>query len=166
LIDPVVFIYSTYLGGSVGDRSLPLQGDTGWAIAVDGAGNAYVTGSTSSTNFPTANPVQSSYGGDLDVSVTKINAAGSALVYSTYLGGSGADIGYGIAVDSAGNAYVTGTAASANFPTVKPFQASLASTAGNAFITKINAAGLGSGVFHLPWRQRRRDRFRLWHRGG
>ena len=78
-------VYSTYLGGS--------GNDYGNGIAVDGSGNAYVTGSTESTNFPTANPLQASNGGSSDAFVTKINAAGSALVYSTYLGGSGSDVG-------------------------------------------------------------------------
>ena len=78
-------MYSTYLGGS-GD-------DFGHGIAVDGSGNAYVTGYTNSTNFPTTNPLQASNGGGTDAFVTKINAAGSARVYSTYLGGSGDDVG-------------------------------------------------------------------------
>jgi hypothetical protein len=101
VIDPVLS-YSTYLGGN--------GNDIGYAIAVDGAGNAYVTGVTTSTNFPGAgaSPIQSTWRGSNDVFVTKLNAAGTALVYSTYLGGSGGEIGYAIAVDSAGNAYVTG----------------------------------------------------------
>ncbi|PJB70981.1 MAG: hypothetical protein CO095_08585, partial [Armatimonadetes bacterium CG_4_9_14_3_um_filter_58_7] len=77
IIDPVLS-YSTYLGGS--------DQDAGYGIAVDGAGNAYVTGSTNSTNFPTANPLQANFGGSEDVFVAKLNASGSALVYSTYLG--------------------------------------------------------------------------------
>ena len=80
-IDPLV--YSTYLGGS--------GADYGYGIAVDSSGNAYVTGYTASTNFPTMNPLQPSYGGSGDAFVAKINPAGSALVYSTYLGGSEAD---------------------------------------------------------------------------
>src|ERR1035441_8846471 len=106
-IDPL--IYSTYLGGS--------GFDFGLGIAVDSTGNAYVMGSTSSRNFPTMDPLQATYGGgDSDAFVTKINSKGSALVYSTYLGGSGNDTNPinaglywgGIAVDSMGNAYVTG----------------------------------------------------------
>ena len=88
------------------------------AIAVDGAGNAYVTGDTLSTNFPTtAGAAQTTHaGGDNDAFVTTLDATGSGLVYSTYLGGSGLDWGNGIAVDGAG-AYVTGYTASTNFPT-------------------------------------------------
>jgi hypothetical protein len=89
VIDPVLS-YSTYLGGS-GE-------DLGNGIAVDSSGNAYVTGRTTSTNFPTANALYAANGGD--AFVAKLNAAGSALVYSTYLGGSGDDGGNGIAVDS------------------------------------------------------------------
>ncbi len=109
-------VYSTYLGGS-GD-------DDGNGIAVDGSGNAYVTGLTkSSTNFPTQNPIQGANGRrSADAFVTKINAAGNALVYSTYLGGSGDDYGNGIAVDGSGNAYVTGYTESTNFPTQNPIQ--------------------------------------------
>ncbi|GIV30603.1 MAG: hypothetical protein KatS3mg028_1669 [Bacteroidia bacterium] len=83
----------------------------GHGIAVDGSGNAYVTGLTNSTNYDiTAGAFQTTHGGGTysDVFVTKLNSTGTALVYSTYLGGSGADEGLGIAVDGSGNAYVTG----------------------------------------------------------
>ena len=102
--------YSTYLGGN--------GSDTGHAIAVDVSGNAYITGVTGSTNFPTQNPIQqlTSPGANEDVFVTKLNAAGNGLVYSTYLGGSNTDIGRGIAIDSAGNAVVTGSTKSVEFP--------------------------------------------------
>ena len=76
-----------------------------------------------------------------DAFVTKLNAAGSALVYSTYLGGSGDDDGNGIAVDSSGNAYVTGYTDSTNFPTANAFQAAFGGGSGDAFVTKLNAAG-------------------------
>ena len=99
VIDPIL-VYSTYLGGSGTDQA--------FAPAVDQDGNVYVTGQTNSTNFPATNPSQPTPGGGLDVFVTKLNASGSAVVYSTYLGGSGDDSGYGIAVDATGNAYVTG----------------------------------------------------------
>jgi hypothetical protein len=127
-------IYSTYLGGSGEDVTFD--------IAVDGSGNAYVTGRTYSTNFPTANPFQAANAGNADAFVTKLNAAG-ALVYSTYLGGSGGDQGNGIAVDASGNAYVTGAAASSDFPTVNPIQATFAGGCceGDAFVAKLNAAG-------------------------
>ena len=94
-------LYSTYLGGS--------SVDSGSGIAVDAAGNAYVTGTTESTNFPTAHALVPTFGGNVDAFVAKLNPAGSALVYSTYLGGSGGSSGGGIAVDASGNAYVTGS---------------------------------------------------------
>jgi hypothetical protein len=102
-------IYSTYLGGANG-------ADTGFGIAADSSGNAYVTGSTASTNFPTSNPIQTCSG--FDVFVTKFNSDGATLAYSTCLGGGGFDTGRSIAVDSANNAYVTGSTDSANFPLV------------------------------------------------
>src|SRR5712692_9912408 len=95
IIDPVLS-YSTYLGGSAEDF--------GNAIAVDASGNAYVTGGTLSTDFPTKNPSQSASGGRGDAFVAKLDSTGSALVYSTFLGGSGDDFGNGIAVDASGNA--------------------------------------------------------------
>ena len=125
-------VYSTYLGGS--------GTDSGQGIAVDGAGNAYVAGWTDSPNFPVANPLQAAIGGSLDAFVTKLNAAGTALVYSTYLGGSGSDQAFGITVDTAGNAYVAGSTASSNFPTANAVQGANAG-ATDAFLTKINAAG-------------------------
>jgi hypothetical protein len=135
VIDPVL-VYSTYLGGS--------GNDYGQAVAVDGSGNAYVTGNTTSTNFPTANPLQGTNRGTGfgdNVFVTKINAGGSLLLYSTYLGGSNDDDGLGIAVDGSGNAYVTGQASSTNFPTASPLQGTYGGGAADAFVTKINASG-------------------------
>jgi Beta-propeller repeat len=126
-------VYSTYLGGS-GD-------DSGSSIAVDSSGNAYVTGSTSSTNFPTVNPFQATNHGFLDAFVAKLNSVGSAFVYSTYLGGGGDDFGAGIAVDSAGNAYLTGSTKSTNFPTAGTLQATHGAASANAFVTELNAAG-------------------------
>ena len=101
-------VYSTYLGG----------GGTGGGlgIAVEGSGNAYVSGFTQSTNFSTINPLQVSYSGLQDAFFTKINATGSVRMYSTYLGGSGVRKGNGTAVDGSGNAYVTGQTGSNNFP--------------------------------------------------
>lgn len=125
-------IYSTYLGG--------LGTDAGSAIAVDGAGNAYVIGSTFSTDFPTAHAFQASKGAQEDAFVAKINPGGTALVYSTYLGGNAVDEGNGIAVDSAGNAYLTGYTASSNFPVQSPLRSSNASSV-DAFVTKLNPAG-------------------------
>ena len=122
--------YSTYLGGTSGEYSLD--------IAVDASGHAYVTGWTSSTDFPTSNPFQASLRGAVDAFVTKLSAAGSDLAYSTYLGGSWADLGLGIAVDRAGSAHVTGETGSTNFPTSNPFQASLRDAV-DAFVAKIVA---------------------------
>jgi uncharacterized repeat protein (TIGR01451 family) len=131
IIDPVL-AWSTYLGGS--------DSDAAFGLTVDAAGNAYVTGNTASINFPTANALQTANGGGIDAFVTKLNAAGNALVYSTYLGGSGDDFGRGVVVDGAGNAYVAGYTGSANFPTVNAIQA--ANGGGiDAFVTKLNAAG-------------------------
>ncbi len=138
-------LYSTYLGGSSG-----FDGG-GRAITVDADGNAYVTGSTFSSDFPTVNAVQPVHaddvgGGGYDAFVTKLNAAGTALVYSTYLGGTGNDDGKGIAVDSAGNAYVTGYTTGHLGPILFPtttgaFQQTNASTSSVPFVTKLNAAG-------------------------
>jgi hypothetical protein len=116
--------------------------DAGSGIAVDGSGNAYITGSTASSNFPTQNAFQANKGGSYNGFVTKLNAAGTALVYSTYLGGSGSDGGSGIAVDGFGNAYVTGSTSSTNFPTQDAFQATKGTGAlFNAFVTKVSASG-------------------------
>jgi hypothetical protein len=128
-----VLIYSTYLGGS--------GGDFGYGIAVDSAGSAYVTGSTQSPDFPTVNPLQPAFGGIWNAFVAKLDPAGSALVYSTYLGGNGWDIGYGIAVDSAGSAYVTGSTLSTDFPTMRPLQPTYGGGFGDAFVAKVNPTG-------------------------
>ncbi len=126
-------LYSTYLGGSANDYA---EG-----IALDGSGNAYLTGYTISSDLPTTNAMQASNAGIWDAFVTKINATGSALVYSTYLGGSGVCFGHGIAVDSMGNAYVTGETNSADFPTANPIQAA-STNSFDVFVSKINANGL------------------------
>jgi hypothetical protein len=131
-IDPVVLVYSTYLGGSDYDRT--------FAIAVDGTGSAYVTGYTQSTNFPTLSPYQATYLGGQDVVVTKLTPSGNALVYSTYLGGAGSDTGAGIAVDAAGSAYVTGWTSSTDFPTLLAYQATRGGSY-DAFVTKLAPAG-------------------------
>jgi uncharacterized repeat protein (TIGR01451 family) len=135
VIDPVL-AYSSYLGGSAGDY--------GNAIAVDGAGNAYVVGQAGSTNFPTtAGSFQPAISGDLgytDAFVTKINAAGNAIVYSTYLGGSGPDVALGVAVDSTGSAYVVGEEQSTNFPvTAGAFQTPQYDW--DVFVVKLNPTG-------------------------
>ena len=114
--------------------------DEGFGIAVDAAGSAYVTGHTQSTNFPTVNPVQATNGGGFDAFVTKLNAAGSTLLYSTYLGGSGGDRGLRHCRGRGGQAYVTGFTGSTNFPTVNPVQATNGG-GDDAFVTKLSAAG-------------------------
>jgi beta-propeller repeat-containing protein len=132
VLDPVL-VYSTYLGGS--DR------DFGYGIAVDRLGNAYVTGYALSSDFPTANALQAENAGSADAFVMKLNAAGSALVYSTYLGGSGEDAGIGIGVDAFGAAYVVGATASTDFPTANALQVEFAGFPYDGFVTKLNAAG-------------------------
>jgi hypothetical protein len=135
-IDPTgaTLLYSTYLGGG--------NSDGGSGIAVDGAGNAYVTGSTSSTDFPTSNPLQPTNHGGENAFVAKIDPTGATLLYSTYLGGSVFDASSGIAVDSAGNAYVTGLTSSTDFPTSNPLQpANNDPYFSNAFVTAIDPTG-------------------------
>ena len=143
VIDPIL-AYSTYAGGT--------GSDYGFGIAVDGSGNAYITGPTNSTDFPvTTGAYDTSYGGTTGVApngdafVLKLNSSG-AVVYCTYVGGSASDIAYAIAVDAAGNAYITGSTSSTNFPTTSgvvqpqwgnaPF-----SSFGDMFVTKLNPAG-------------------------
>jgi len=106
---------------------------------VDSGGNVYIGGGTNSTDFPTVNAIQPTNHGTSDAFVTKMNADGSALVYSTYLGGSGQDAG-SIAVDEAGNAYVAGRTDSTDFPTVKAIQPYKRGTS-DVFVSKINADG-------------------------
>lgn len=117
------------------------------SIAVDRAGNAIVTGDTTSGDFPTANAFQPqcapSFAGCWDVFVTKFNAVGTGLVYSTYLGGNDQefiDVGYGIAVDAAGVAYVTGMTGSPNFPTLNPYQGFYGGQI-DAFVARFGSGG-------------------------
>jgi hypothetical protein len=134
VIDPT-FIYSTYLGGDGGN------GDIGWNIAVDSQGNAYVAGYTESTNFPTDNANQALFGGGgTDGFVTKLSPSGE-IIYSTYLGGNGDDSCQGIAIDSAGSAYVTGGTRSTNFPTLNPFQATFGGGYADVIVTKLETDG-------------------------
>src|SRR5439155_6499518 len=149
-LDPAgsALVYSTYLGGS--------GRDNGNGIAVDTDGNAYVTGFTESPDFPTTpgafqtTIAETSYA---DAFVTKLDASGAALVYSTYLGGSAFDWGKGIAVDAAGNAYVTGYTKSTDFPTT-PAAIHPTNSGSDVFVTKLNRTGstlvystyLGAGV--------------------
>jgi hypothetical protein len=140
-------VYLTYLGG-VGN-------DAAYSIAVDAAGDAFVTGFTDSTNFPVASAIQPHLRGTplpffltlypAEAFVARLNPAGSGLVYSTYLGGDTTDFGVDIAVDAGGNAYVTGFTDATNFPTANALQPNKAGTAsaGNydAFVTKIASNG-------------------------
>ena len=126
--------YSTYLGGS--------SHDWGKGIAVDSTGNVYVTGETRSSDFPTQNPHDSSLDQISDAFVTKLSSSGNTLIYSTYLGGDNQDRGESIAVDSSGNAYITGLTHSSDFPTQNPFQDSNANEgSGNAFVAKLSSSG-------------------------
>lgn len=108
--------YSTYLGGMYDDK--------GNGIAIDSAGNAYITGWTQSSDFPLAHAIQTTIGGFQDGFVTKLNETGTGIVYSTFLGGHEGESSNGIAVDASGNAYVTGGTSSDDFPTVNAFQSS------------------------------------------
>ena len=130
-------LFSTYFGGS--------GRDTGGGIAVDADGDIYLAGVTDSANFPLVSPLQSTFGGNGSVGfgdafLTKMKSDGSALIYSTYLGGNGDDLAMRVAVDADKNAYVTGVTESANFPTANAFQAHYHGNQ-DAFISKVNAAG-------------------------
>lgn len=134
-------LYATYLASS--------EADAPSGLAVDSTGDAYLTGSTDATDFPTKNAYQPTFGGgSSDAYVAVLNTTATALIYSTYLGGSQQDSGTSIAVDSGGNAYVTGTTYSSNFPTVVPFQGALSGTS-DAFVTKLNSSGVPSYSTYL-----------------
>ncbi len=141
VIDPALALtYSSYLGGSGNDLA--------YGIAIDSSGNAYLAGQTYSSNFPTKNPLPSADGscascasGLSNAFVAKINSSGSALEYSTFLGGSGGDSASAIAVDSAGDAYVTGGTGSTDFPTTGGVIQTTGNIFGDAFITELNPAG-------------------------
>lgn len=132
-------VYSTYMGGSLGDY--------GNGIVVDASGNATIAGYTGSSNYPVANAFQSKPPNtNTSATVTKINATGTALVYSTYLGGSNDDFANGIAQDSSGNVYVTGQASSADFPTRNAFQgicgvSNFTTCYPSAFVSEFNSGG-------------------------
>ena len=128
-------LYSTYLGGNGTDS---VNG-----MAVDSGGNVYVAGETTSSNFPvTAGAFQASLSGSSDAFITKLNFSGSALVYSTYAGGTGPDGARCIAIDSSGAAFVAGYTSSSDFPvSATPFQRSLQGGYSDGFVLKLNAAG-------------------------
>jgi hypothetical protein len=130
--------YATYLGGS------GIDGGTG--IAVDPAGNATVTGFTSSVDFPLATPAQPVSGGGYDVFVTRFNSSGTVLDYSTYLGGAGTDAAFGVATTPAGSAYIMGVTNAADFPTIRALQATTGGGTADLFIAKISALPTVSGA--------------------
>ena len=134
VIDPVLS-YSSFLGGSGNDAA------TG--VAVDAAGNIYLTGQADSTNFPTLNPITPSTNrGQGEIFISKFNPAGTALVYSTYFGGNNRDSATGLALDAAGNVYVTGSTFSRDLPMVNAADSAKESTVNyEAFVLKLNAAG-------------------------
>jgi Beta-propeller repeat len=134
-LDPTAnqIVYSTFIGGTGTDEA--------HAIAVDSGGNAYVTGFTQSNDFPIINAIQKTRSGQQEAYVLKLNSAGTGLVFSTYLGGSADDRGFGIALDAANNAYVTGITASSNFPTLNPYQKNNAGGFADGFVTKVSPSG-------------------------
>jgi hypothetical protein len=126
--------YSTFLGGSKGDR--------GRDISVDSSGNAYITGYTGSTDFPLENAYQATYkGGDTDTFISKLGPNGDTLIFSTFLGGSSDDLAYGIAIDTSGNASIIGATKSANFPMHNAYQAAHGGGDRDAFISKLGPGG-------------------------
>jgi len=140
--------YSTYLGGSGSN------GDAGFAIALDGSGDAWVAGYTASSNFPTLNAFQSAFGGFQNGFITEVNPAGTAWAYSTYFGGLSQtsyitpqtgghvfDVCYGIALDGSRNVYVTGWTISPNFPTKNPIQPTNTNPFGMGFVSELAAGG-------------------------
>jgi len=131
VIDPVL-VYSTFLGGGGADMGL--------AIAADGGGNVYATGSTQSSNFPLTAALSTALSGNTDAFVTKFTSSGGVL-FSTYLGGGSPDEGRGIAVDQSGNIYLTGYTQSSNFPTTAGAYDGSNSGSVEAFVTRLNNAG-------------------------
>ena len=132
VIDPVLK-YATYLGGTGGDQAL--------GIAVDINGNAFITGTTASSDFPITSGVQKTIGGGSDVFVAKLNAAGTGLAFSTYLGGGGTDSATAIAIDSSGNSYIAGNTYSTNFPTTAGAYQTVYGGEGDGFLTKLSPDG-------------------------
>lgn len=132
--DGASLIYSTFLGGNGRDHAL--------GLAIDAAGNAYVTGHTSSGNFPTLSAHRTAWNNTTDGFVTKLNPSGSGLVYSTYIGGpDAANQGHRIAIDASGNAYVAGTTDSSNLPVTPGAYDATYNAGTDAFVLKLSAAG-------------------------
>ena len=135
VIDPVLS-YSTYIGGSDADYSE--------AVAVDGSGNAYISGYTRSVNFPTTpGALKSNPNFGYNVFVSKLNATGTALLYSTYVGGNGQELNVSLAVDAAGQAYLAGQTSSNNFPTTPGAYQTMRAGNLDVFVSKLNAEGNG-----------------------
>lgn len=128
VIDPL--IYSTFVGGSGVDR--------GWAIAVDAQGSAYVVGESSSSDFPFPG---TSHAGNGDAFIVKLNPSGSGLVYATFIGGNGLDIGFGVAVDSGGNGYLTGMTIGPSFPVTPGAFDTTPSGSMDGFASKVSPTG-------------------------
>ncbi|MFX0092197.1 MAG: SBBP repeat-containing protein [Candidatus Hodarchaeota archaeon] len=140
--DVCVVKYDTN-GGIIAQKILEGNAkDWGLGLTLDAAGNIYLTGWTTSTNYPTVNAYQDTLNGDDDTFVTKLNTT-MDIVFSTYLGGSGDDRGHGIAVDSTGNIYLSGYTTSSDYPTVNAFQSTFGGGTGDCFVTKLNATGTG-----------------------
>ncbi|MBN2229060.1 MAG: SBBP repeat-containing protein [Candidatus Thorarchaeota archaeon] len=129
--DGQTMVYSTYIGGSSNDEP--------WDIAVED-GYAYITGTTASNNYPTANAYDSTYNTNNDIFLTKLSTSGASLVYSTYIGGTSSDVGLGLAVED-DYAYVTGTTSSTNYPTVSAYD-STHNGGSDVFITKFATNGM------------------------
>lgn len=135
-IDPLVLVYSTFLGGNVKDW--------GWALAVDAQGYLYVTGLTCSTDFPVKDARQPRYKGGLwDVFLTKFAPDGRSLVFSTYLGGSRLDHGYAIALGKDGSIYIAGETESTDFPLANPVQSQVQNLRADAFVARLAKNGKG-----------------------
>lgn len=146
-VDPTgtSIIYSTYVGGSGVSSGL---GETGFSIAVDGNGSAHVTGTTASADFPLVNPAQATPGGGDDAFLFKLDPSGSSLLFSTLLGGSGDDVGFGVALDAAGNVSVAGSTTSADLPLLLPLDTTLGGSQ-DAFVAGFAPSGaLRFSTFH------------------
>lgn len=136
--------WSTFLGGGMGPPVTPgSDPDTGYAIAVDPSGNVYVGGTSSSVDFPvTPGAYQTTLNGELqDVTVTKISAGGATLAWSTYLGGTGGDLAFGIAVDASGNVTITGSSSSSDYPTTAGAYDQTLNGSYDIIVTQLNPTG-------------------------
>jgi hypothetical protein len=135
------FVYSSFLGGT--------NGAFGNEVEVDASGNAYVAGFTQSSNFPTTAPSQPAFGGVQDAFLTKVSPAGSAKIYSTFLGGADRDTGASVAVDASGNAYVVGLTLSTNFPVTTGAVQAASGGGTDAFWAKYDASGQRTASTYL-----------------